>query len=205
MVQRKKDEVYYAILEKAKEEFIEQGFQKASLRNIAREAGITHSNIYHYFGNKDALFRAVLIAVLNYLELGKAFLIAHEENHADFTLEDHMQIIDKTSEYLDANRELLKLLFFKANGSSLANIKNEIIDWFTDTYRLTLRKLSEKYNLGAVCVSDFFIHNISSIWMNFLMESLMHDLSLEEMCRDGRNMMNFIYYGWGGVLSLDCK
>jgi len=204
-MQHKKDEVHDAILEKAKIEFMEKGFQKASLRNIARQAGITHSNIYHYFGNKDALFRAIFQSILNYLEMGKAYLWDHEENHQDHTLEDHRQIIDKASEYLDANREILNLLLFRANGSSLANIKDELTDWFTDIFRISLSKLTDKFDLGEVCVSDFFIHNVASIWMNFLTESLMHELSLEDMRKDGRNLMNFIYYGWSGVLNSKCE
>jgi len=40
--------------------FAERGFQGTSIRNIADELGLSVSNIYHYFGNKEGLWLAIL-------------------------------------------------------------------------------------------------------------------------------------------------
>lgn len=48
------------ILERAAQAFSEQGFHGASLRGIARSAGVDHSTLIHHFGNKPKLLRAVL-------------------------------------------------------------------------------------------------------------------------------------------------
>ncbi len=49
-----------AIVERAAAAFAEKGFYGASLRSIAREAGIDHSTLIHHFGNKTALLLAVI-------------------------------------------------------------------------------------------------------------------------------------------------
>ncbi|WES63080.1 helix-turn-helix domain containing protein [Microbacter sp. GSS18] len=49
-----------AIVARAAEAFAQHGFYGASLRSIAREAGIDHSTLLHHFGNKTALLLAVL-------------------------------------------------------------------------------------------------------------------------------------------------
>ncbi|MDN4472902.1 TetR/AcrR family transcriptional regulator [Demequina zhanjiangensis] len=49
-----------AIVERAADAFAEKGFYGASLRSIAREAGIDHSTLIHHFGNKTALLLAVI-------------------------------------------------------------------------------------------------------------------------------------------------
>lgn len=49
-----------AILRAARRLFAEHGFQGASLRQIAAEAGVDPALVHHYFGTKDGLFRAVL-------------------------------------------------------------------------------------------------------------------------------------------------
>lgn len=49
-----------AILSSAQEEFSEKGFQGASLRTIASNAGVTTGAIYCFFKGKDELFEAVL-------------------------------------------------------------------------------------------------------------------------------------------------
>ncbi|GAA1465916.1 TetR/AcrR family transcriptional regulator [Microbacterium thalassium] len=49
-----------AIVARAAEAFAQRGFHGASLRSIAREAGVDHSTLMHHFGNKNALLMAVL-------------------------------------------------------------------------------------------------------------------------------------------------
>ncbi|HXV69937.1 MAG TPA: TetR family transcriptional regulator [Acidimicrobiia bacterium] len=46
------------ILEAARSVFAENGFDRATLRLIAAEAGVDPALIHHYFGNKDQLFAA---------------------------------------------------------------------------------------------------------------------------------------------------
>ncbi|MFC8519367.1 TetR/AcrR family transcriptional regulator [Streptomyces sp. NPDC057257] len=48
------------IVRAARESFAEHGFTKASLRDIAERAGITHAGLLHHFRNKDDLLAAVL-------------------------------------------------------------------------------------------------------------------------------------------------
>ena len=48
------------ILKAAREEFARHGLGGARVDRIAESAGINKRMLYHYFGNKDALFRVVL-------------------------------------------------------------------------------------------------------------------------------------------------
>ncbi|MGL3151684.1 TetR/AcrR family transcriptional regulator [Microbacterium sp. A82] len=49
-----------AIVASAAAAFAQRGFYGASLRGIAREAGVDHSTLLHHFGNKTALLLAVI-------------------------------------------------------------------------------------------------------------------------------------------------
>jgi AcrR family transcriptional regulator len=49
-----------AILDQARRLFAEQGYERASLRAIARAAGVDPSLIAHYFGSKQGLLTAAL-------------------------------------------------------------------------------------------------------------------------------------------------
>lgn len=48
------------IVRAARDSFAENGYAKASLRDIAERAGITHAGLLHHFRNKDELLAAVL-------------------------------------------------------------------------------------------------------------------------------------------------
>ena len=57
------------IIKAAFDEFMEFGFQKASIRKIAERAGVTHGAVYTRYNSKDALFCSV---VGNFLSAVKA-------------------------------------------------------------------------------------------------------------------------------------
>ncbi|MFJ9588082.1 TetR/AcrR family transcriptional regulator [Streptomyces acidicola] len=48
------------IVQAARDSFAENGYAKASLRDIAERAGITHAGLLHHFRNKDELLAEVL-------------------------------------------------------------------------------------------------------------------------------------------------
>lgn len=60
-----KEELRNRILEIAEQEFLQNGFDKASLRVIAKKCGTTIGNLYHYFSNKEALFEDLVIQEYN--------------------------------------------------------------------------------------------------------------------------------------------
>ena len=62
------DEISVKIKEAAYKEFLEKGFEKASMRNIAKTAGITTGAFYSRFENKDALYKTVFEDVTTKLE-----------------------------------------------------------------------------------------------------------------------------------------
>ena len=56
------------LLECAKKEFLEKGFNKASLRKITSEAGLTTGAVYFFFKDKEGLFGAVVQKPLEMIE-----------------------------------------------------------------------------------------------------------------------------------------
>ena len=57
---KKKGETYTAILKNAKKEFLQNGFEKASMRSIAAMTGITAGALYKHFPSKAAIFDALV-------------------------------------------------------------------------------------------------------------------------------------------------
>ena len=52
------------LLDAAEAEFAEAGFAGASTAAIAARAGLPKANLHYYFGNKEAIYRAVLDRIL---------------------------------------------------------------------------------------------------------------------------------------------
>ncbi len=104
------------------------------MREIASRSGITVSNIYHYFTNKDEIFRTILKPVLNELY---AKIYSHDANQMTidvFISSDFQQA--SVQEYIDlvsGHRIRLRMLLFQAQGSSLENFRAEYTDAMTRT------------------------------------------------------------------------
>ncbi|AHD08532.1 TetR/AcrR family transcriptional regulator [Phaeobacter gallaeciensis] len=59
------DEKRAQILKSAAKVFAEQGFDRASMTQLARECGISKANIYHYYDSKDAVLFGILDTYLS--------------------------------------------------------------------------------------------------------------------------------------------
>lgn len=59
--QRQPDNVRERIGQAALSLFEAKGYDGVSIRDIAQEGGTTNALIYHYFGNKEGLFREILL------------------------------------------------------------------------------------------------------------------------------------------------
>ena len=62
-----KTETHERIIPAAMKIFLEKGFEKATMREIAEEAGITAAGLYRHFVDKEAMFAALVEPVLSEL------------------------------------------------------------------------------------------------------------------------------------------
>ncbi len=60
-MQTRKPEIEQKVLSVAREAFLKDGYEKVALRRIAKEAGITVGNLYHYFKSKDDLYMTIFL------------------------------------------------------------------------------------------------------------------------------------------------
>src|SRR5687767_3796314 len=63
------------ILRAARDEFCEQGFNGARVDSIAARAKTNKRMLYHYWGNKEALYSAVLLDAYQEIRRGERELI----------------------------------------------------------------------------------------------------------------------------------
>lgn len=107
-----------AIIKAAKEVFAEKGFQKASIKDIARVAGIATGTFYLYFKNKEGFFEALVEEM--YQEL--LTHIKEERKKAPDTLGKLEASMDACVQLFIKERSLAKLMLIQApNASPLIN------------------------------------------------------------------------------------
>ena len=68
-----------AILDAARRAFAEQGYQRATIRGVARLAGVDPALVHHYFGTKQELFVAAVRLPVNPVDQLTAVLAAEPD------------------------------------------------------------------------------------------------------------------------------
>lgn len=203
-MQTQKTDIRKIILEVSKGEFLEHGFKDASMRTIAGKSGVGLSNIYNYFKNKDEILQAVLQPLINYLneiqtEHNNAEHVSRDIFYSDEYQRNNIQVfVDMVEQF----RNELNLLLFHVHGSELENYKEELIDNHTRLGLEYLQKMKEKYPNTNSNISEFFIHNSSSMWFNILGEIVMHDLTHDEIEQFISEYIQFSTAGWKKLMQV---
>jgi AcrR family transcriptional regulator len=196
-MQYAKDEIRQRIIDVAREEFLDRGFEKASIRTITSKAKTAKSNLYNYFKDKDDLFGAVLeptvTQIRNGLELAKQYNIPKETG--DYTLSSQQLVISVISKFIAQHTADVKLLLFKAQGSSLEGFKYEVLDAFTDNMVAWTRSVRTKRD-----VSRLFVRTVCSFYLNMI-EQLLLAGPPADMAKFMNEISVFVYHGWKSVLA----
>lgn len=200
-MQVKKDEVKALILNASKREFLELGFEKASLRQIAAQAGVTKGNIYTYFKNKDELFCSIVEPAVSLIR----DYMKEEEYIPDYgkdpvsseklSCETYHRFVNGLSLY----RDELKLLFFSSAGSGYAGFKEDVYRLHTESCRNFFRQWFALNPDKQIEVSDMLLHSFGSLFLSFIEEILVHEPDDEEMGNYINQMATFVT---GGMMKL---
>ena len=125
------------ITKAAYEEFLSQGFQKASLHKIAKNAGVTTGAIYTRYKNKDALFVSLLQDFIGTLEKTFTPTVAEYEKAGRLgTTEALLSAIDFEEhiymKLLTEHYDECTLFFSRSDGSSMETILSELMQQKTE-------------------------------------------------------------------------
>lgn len=125
LMQVLKDEMRKRIYEAAKKEFTMKGFSKASMRNIAADAGMTVGNLYRYFKDKEALFYSIIgPAYENLMELVKASIEMADGNFDT----SFFEFLSKQILKICREHKIELLILFEGSGETrYENAKEEMI------------------------------------------------------------------------------
>ncbi|MDO5716141.1 MAG: TetR/AcrR family transcriptional regulator, partial [Tissierellia bacterium] len=144
------------ILEVAKEEFLKEGFEKTSLRSIAKKCNISTGGIYGYFINKNEIFDSLV-----HEKVEQLFLMIHSFSDEstivkgmpeDEVFENIRQILStKTKKILPffmQNREVFVLVFFKSKGTP---------------YERTLNYLANSNSVRFINLCEWYLRKLDSV------------------------------------------
>lgn len=204
---RKKDELAIdKIAECAKREFLEKGFDGASMRDIAESAGYTTGMLYGRFVDKDELFRAIVGDVADGF---LSFFVKAQSDFASLPPEDqyknmHGYVEKKTEEMLGIvydNFDVFKLIVCKSRGSGYEKFIDRLAETETDNTMRFIRELSVA-GLKVNEVRADLTHMLATAMINGMFEVVEHDFAREDAIQYVKELQNFFDAGWDRLLGM---
>lgn len=188
------------IHEAAMAEFLDKGFQGASLRQIVKNAGVTTGAFYGYFSSKEALFASIVephAAALmgRFMEAQTSFSELPEQEQPEHMGLESSQCVNWMVDYICDHREPVKLLLCKAEGTSYEHFVHNMVEVEVE---YTLRYMDVLRRLGREVpeLSQSLCHIIASGMFNGLFEIVVHDMPKEQALRDVEQFRTFYTSGW---------
>ena len=195
--------VYEAILDCAKQEFLEKGYKDASLRTIAREANTSTGSIYTRFQDKEGLFKAVVEPAVQemrrmFLQIQERFHSFDEQTQRDemgrYTARHQMEMLD----YIYGHFDEFRLLLSGAHGTHFAHFLDELVDIEVEyTYKYMEVIGCESVKQGVV--TEDFIHMIVTAYFNGMFEVVRHNMDRAAAHRYVKMLNDYHMAGFGTV------
>lgn len=197
------------LLESARQEFIEKGYMKASLRNICKNAGVTTGALYFFFDSKEDLFEEIVEEAIQgisqrmkeHFEGEKEMLENKEQFHpSQEEYAEHLEMSEQIIHQLYRYRDEFLLVLTKSQGSKYENIKDDFI--------ALSEKQSRLMRNGMACqnpeiqISDAFIHWLAHEQVEMYIHTLSHIEKEEDAIAFIREGVAYTMAGWYKLFGL---
>ena len=185
------DNTRQLLLQSGKEQFLEQGFEKASLRTICKNAGLTTGAFYTHFSAKEELFEALVEPMLSGFGVMYREVIAQELSDLTTGVENELRSIT----YAVAHKDEFRLLFNCSKGTKYEGFKEHLI---RDIFYPSYQEVFDRY--AGKPVDPALVRIILRMKFEEYMELIYGGYTMDEVKRLIRQLTVFSEVGFRALL-----
>ena len=188
-----------------REEFLEFGYEKASMKHIANKAGITAAGIYRHFPSKAAMFSVMVEPVTSeFLQSCDASMEETYSKLSDRDFIDHFNAFRavKNTEFMNFiydHYDVFRLLLISSEGTCYEGFEEKLIALEVKNIK-DLFHVLEKRGIPHNDVSDRELHILCTTFITAACEALRHGYSREEALQHMNFVGKMLYPGMKEVL-----
>ena len=194
---RDKSASHVRVMAAASEEFLEYGFEKASMRRVGERCGFTAAGLYRHCRDKEDLFDQLVAPAVERIS---AWMDAHLTKYlAAVQEEGNLQWQDS---WVDMMREIVyphmddyHLLLTCSSGTKYENFLHDLTQTAQEQTLQYLPVLRDK-GLAIRAISPMEMHLLFSAYVTALFEPVIHRYTLEESMRCLETVEAFFLPGW---------
>ena len=158
-----KDKIRNKILAVSENMFYTKGFRNASMRDIANEVGISVSNLYLYYANKEAIFYGVTDGFFRYfINALETFL-----DHDDKDVKTDLAISHILKKIIISDQMKFVILTGKSQGTKYEGFTQHMVMMLNNHMMRQVKKDLVHDNLIIYILAKNFIEGIIEIAKNY--------------------------------------
>ncbi len=184
------------LIEAAKKEFLEKGYNKASLRNICAKAGMTTGALYFFFSNKEDLYASIVNPPIEEL---KRMIIEHYKEDSEFLANqnsldigniDHSDIAEMIVKHIYKNYDSFILLLSGSKEDALEKEIDEFVELIEKSTVLMVKD-SRYYTYDP-----FMTHWMAHTTVDSVAHVIKHEKDESIAQKRIQSIMNYLVIGW---------
>ena len=184
------------LIEAAKKEFLEKGYNKASLRNICAKAGMTTGALYFFFSNKEDLYESIVNPPIEEL---KRMIIEHYKEDSEFLANqnsldmgniDHSDIAEMIVKHIYKNYDSFILLLSGSKDDALEKEIDEFVELIEKSTVLMVK--DSKY----YTYDPFMTHWMAHTTVDSVAHVIKHEKDESIAQKRIQSIMNYLVIGW---------
>lgn len=189
-----------------KEEFLEKGYEGASIRSIGERAGMTSAGLYRHYPDKEAMFSAIVDPLIGEI---REWAINHKDKKYNLTDKKAQRdelfgesFADLIVDVILPRKDEFRLLITAAKGTKYENFVHDyVVENQVDFLEAFERLKKQGYPVKEI--DEDTLHVLLSAYVTACFEPIIHDYS-EERIRDYMNtIQDFFLPGWMKIMGLN--
>lgn len=189
----------------AKKEFLDKGFERASMRVIAADADMSVAGLYRHFESKEAMFEVLVLPTVNGIkelllsirrgDFSKLTGDAQKKIASDYSSDKFSLLI----EYIYDHFDTFRLLTTCADGTPYANFIHGLVE-IDVGYNLKLIEAMGNYALTSGRCTPELMHILSSAFYSGIFEVVIHNMTRADADNHIERLQRFFTAGWNAIL-----
>ena len=188
-----------------REEFMEKGFEGASIRSIGARAGMTSAGLYRHYPDKEAMFCAIVDPLIGEI---RRWTQRHKTQKYELVDQNARKdelfgesFTDMILEVVLPHKEEFRLLITSSKGTKYENFVHDYVMYNQGEFMEALDYLKKK-GYPVKEIDEEKIHMLLSAYITACLEPIVHDYDDGKIGEYMKTIQEFFLPGWMNIMGL---
>ncbi|MCR4778973.1 MAG: TetR/AcrR family transcriptional regulator [Lachnospiraceae bacterium] len=188
-----------------KEEFLEKGYEDASIRSIGARAGMTSAGLYRHYADKEAMFDAVVEPLIDGIKDWTRNHTKKKHSLVDGGVpKDELfgeTFIDLIKDVILKRKDEFVLLMLRSNGTKYENFIHDYVEMNQKEFLDAIRYLKDN-GYPAIDIDEEELHMLLSAYLTACFEPIIHGFDDEKIEKYLDTVQKFFMPGWLRIMGI---